>query len=228
MRAAEDAAGVAERLSALGFEAVLAPVLAPAALDATVPSGPFSAAIATSAKALTLASDAMIASLRGLPLYVVGLAGLRAAEARGLREKGVTPDAAQLATALIAILPRRARALYLAAADRKADLEDALRAAGIVVETVVVYEARAVEAWSEKEAAALANVDAALHYSRRSAEIASRLAARAGLGERWPAIAHVAISRDAAAPLQAAGASVFIAAAPDEAAMFEALSAALN
>jgi uroporphyrinogen-III synthase len=225
LRASDDARATSARLAELGFAVALAPVLAPVGLAAAAPDGRFDAVAATSAKALDFAPAGLLAAVAGLPLHVVGSAGRCAAERRGLAVAGEAEEAAALARALAAALPRGARALYLAGADRKGDLEAALAAAGIAVETVEVYAARAREAWDQGEAAAVARAGAALHYSRRSAELATHLAERAGIGRRWRTMPHVAISADAAAPLRAAGAeSVVVAAAPNEPAMLALLA----
>ena len=125
--------------------------------------------------------------------------------------------------------PRRPGSFYLAGRDRKSDLERALAAAGLSLATLEVYEMRARQQWREDEIETVARAEAALHYSRRSAEVSLALALKAGLGARWRNIAHIAISQDAAAPLSAAGAKdVFVAATANEAAMFAALNAVLR
>ncbi len=161
---------------------------------------------------------------------MVGEKTLRAAERAGLHANApALPDAAALAQKLVAAFSAPARLLYLAGRDRKSDLERALTAAGLSVATLEVYEMRAREQWRKTEIECVARADAALHYSRRSAEVSLALAFHAGLGALWRNIAHVAISDDAASPLNAAGAKdVVVAAAANEAAMFVALEAALS
>lgn len=223
-RASDEALSSASRLASHGFEAVIAPVSAPVALEATAPPGRFDALVATSAKALDLASPALLAVLSGVPLYVVGAAGVAAAARQRLSVAVAASGAARLAHALTAALPRRARVLYLAGVDRKPDLEAALTRARVSVATVEVYAARARENWSADEARAVASCGAALHYSRRSAELALVLAERAGILSQWRAMPHVAISADAAERLGALGAAkIIVAAAPREEAMLAAL-----
>ncbi len=117
------------------------------------------------------------------------------------------------------------RLVYLAGRDRKPDLEAELSEAGHVVETVEVYAAEPAEAL-DPEAAALiesGEIGAALHFSRRSAQLFLELAREAGLDVAG--LAHVAISEDAAEPLTAAGAaSVRVAAEPNEQAMLQLLT----
>ena len=63
-------------------------------------------------------------------------------------------------------------------------------------------------------------VDAALHYSRRSATLFVAAVAGAGLADRLPGMLHAAISPDAAEPLRAGGARrIAIAAEPSESAL---------
>jgi len=223
-RAANDARKTAARLVALGFEAVIAPVMAPVALETAIPAGPFDAVAATSAKALDFADPALLASFADTPLYVVGAAGEAAAARRGLSLAASAGDAVALALVLVATLPGQGRVLYLAGADRKLELESALIRAGLSVVAAEVYAAQARQDWSAEEARAVASCRAALHYSRRSAELALRLTARAGVGAQWRAMAHVAISVDAAEPLRASGVTVLVAAAAREEAMLAALA----
>jgi len=228
-RAADDAAKSAARLAALGFEAVIAPVMAPIALQAAAPQGAFEAWVATSAKALVLAEPALLAPFAGLPLYVVGAAGAAAAASRGLPVAACAADAASLARALVAELPREGRVLYFAGADRKPEMETTLIRAGFSVSTVEVYAAKARERWSEEEARGVACCRAALHYSRRSAEIALRLAERAGIMSHWRDMAHVTISADAAGVFAASGATkIIVAGAVREEAMLTALAAGIR
>jgi uroporphyrinogen-III synthase len=229
-RAEEDAAESAARLAALGISAVIAPAFEAAALPASPPQGPFDVVIATSAKAFELAGPTTLAAAQYLEAYVVGEKTLRAAERAGLNAKApALPDAAALTRKLVDGVCAPARLLYLAGRDRKSDLERALAAAGLSVATLEVYEMRVRKKWRETEIESVARAEAALHYSRRSAEASLALARHAGLGALWRNIAHIAISHDAAAPLSAAGAKdVVVAAAANEAAMFVALKTVLR
>jgi len=227
-RAREEAersgAGLAER----GLKGVVAPVTEPHAAGAAPPGGAFDAAVATSAKALELMSAAAREVSLSLPLYVVGAQCARAAAARGLRAAEVpAPDVATLVERLGARLASPSRVLYLAGRDRRSELELALRRAGHSVEPVEVYAAEAREAWDPAEAQAVSRSQAALHYSRRSAELALSLAARAGIAVRFGALLHVCLSEDAAAPLRGGVRKVFWATSPDEPALFAALARAL-
>ena len=77
------------------------------------------------------------------------------------------------------------------------------------------------------EAALLADrLDAALHYSRRSAATLLRLAAGSGLLPPLLALPHLCLSADVAEPLRAAGASrLVLADAPHEDSLLRSLAA---
>ena len=218
----------AEALRARGFEPVFAPATKVLATGAEPPDESFDVLLATSANAFAFLSATTRARLRRLRLYAVGERTAAAARAAGLgAAEAVGADASMLATSLAAELPPASRLLYLAARDRKNDLETTLRAAGHRVVAVEIYVAQARRAWSVAEAEAFAACGAALHYSRRSAELAAGLAERAGLGDRLRAILHVCISTDAAEPLRSFGARrIVIATGAEESSLLDALSLA--
>jgi len=228
MRAEDDAEATAAELAARGFEAAIAPAIEIRALLAAPPKGRFDALVATSPRAIRALRDADRARLAKVPLHVVGARAARAAGKAGLALAGEPAvDVGALAERLVRTLPPQARLLYLVGRDRKPSLEAALAAAGLVVEAVELYAAEAREAWSAREAGAVAACDGALHYSRRSAALAVALAARAGLAERFRELLHVCLSAGVAEPLAAAGATrIVVAAAPDEADLLVALERA--
>jgi len=224
-RADEDSRATSARLEARGFACAIAPVLEPTVVEAQAPEAPVGAVAATSAKAFGFASPALLARLRDLPVYVVGSAARKAAEQSNLTVACEAPDARSLAQRLVSATIKHNSILYISGVDRKADFETLLAASGVAVVVVEVYEARARTAWDESEAIALKKASAALHYSRRSAEVALRLAEAAGLATHWRHLSHVAISEDAAAPLRAAGIGrIFVAPAPLEASMLDVLA----
>jgi uroporphyrinogen-III synthase len=230
MRAQDDAEATAAELAARGYEAVIAPAIEIRALPAAAPEGRFDALVATSPRAIRALCDADRARLATIPLHVVGARAARAARDAGLALAGEpAADAAALAERLARTLPPGARLLYLAGRDRKPTLETALAAAGLAVQAVELYAAEAREAWSAREARAVAGCDGALHYSRRTAALAVALAARAGLAERFRALLHVCLSADVAEPLAADGAARIVSAdAADGAHLMAALERALG
>jgi uroporphyrinogen-III synthase len=230
MRAEDDAEATAVELAARGYEAVIAPAIEIRTLPAALPKGRFDALVAASPRAFHALGEVDRARLATIPLHVVGARAARAARDAGLALVGKpAADAAALAERLARTLPAGARLLYLAGRDRKPTLEAALAATGLVVQAVELYAADAREAWSAREARAVAACDGALHYSRRTAALAVALAARAGLAERFRALVHVCLSADVAEPLAADGAARIVRAdAPDETHLLAALERALG
>ena len=130
-------------MRARGFEPVLAPVIQIVATGAEPPDEKFDAIIATSANAFAFLSQKARTDLSKLKLYVAGERTGGAAVAAGfVAPEEVAADAHELAASLAARGPP-SRFLYLAAPDRKSDIESVLCAMGHRVETVEVYIAEA-------------------------------------------------------------------------------------
>ena len=223
----------AERSAALlrarGFEPVFAPVVQLVATGAEPPDEKFDAIIATSANAFAFLSPKACADLRGLKLFVAGERTAAAAIAAGFDAPEETADDARALAASLAAPGPLSRFLYLAAPDRKGDIESTLRATGRHVAIVEVYSAEARAAWSASEAQAFGSCAAALHYSRRSAELTIALAERAGLADHLRATLHGCISKDAAEPLRAIGAKRIVAAAgAQESLLMDAFGSAIS
>ncbi|MFD0937399.1 uroporphyrinogen-III synthase, partial [Methylobacterium trifolii] len=107
----------------------------------------------------------------------------------------------------------------VAGADRKAEPAASLAEAGYALTALVAYAAEAVPALPDSVCAAFAadGLDAALHYSRRSASVALECAETAGYGGAFGALRHYCLSDDVAGPLEAAGVPVhFVATRPRE------------
>jgi uroporphyrinogen-III synthase len=201
----------------MGFTPIVSPVLEIVAAGAPIPPGDYDAALASSARGIEYA-DVEAEAYKSLPLHVVGARTAGAAEARGWRPEIVAGDAEAMLSLLLARYPAPAHFLYLAGRERRPTLEAGLRGAGHRITAANVYEARAAERLSDEARMALGagEIDMALHYSRRSAEIFLRLAEAAGVAAALPAIAHVALSAEVAAPLEALGLDVSRASKPDE------------
>lgn len=194
------AAEMAGAVAALGWAPVLAPALTlvplpPAALPAV--------------QAVVLASRGAARALPAtpLPVFVVGSGTAAEARARGCPDViAAEGDAASLVPLVARRLDPRAGPLLLAVGQGYgAELAAALRAAGFRVIRRVVYAARPATALPDPARAALAagRVAAALFLSPRSAAIACRLIAAAGLGETTRGIAALALSPRIAAGLAA-------------------------
>jgi uroporphyrinogen-III synthase len=219
-RERQDANASAARLRKLDFFVACLPAIEIRTVTVRPRRSHYDAVIATSGKAFHADGPPDTSS----PLYVVGARTARAARARGWRlAASPARDAAELVRTLAGALKPDAHLLYLAGRDRKAVIEAAL-CGGYDVEIAEAYAAEAREAWRSAELRSLASCVAALHYSRRSAELAAALAKAAGMGACFLKLNHVCMSHDVAEALQAIGASrVAIAKTPDEAGLFRRL-----
>lgn len=211
MTRAEPGAGrTAGRLEALGFEAVVQPVLAIRDLPQPAPDLAAYCALAfTSPNGVE--AFARLSPDRSLPVFAVGDATAGAARAAGFA-RAISADGA--AADLARLIQARARGPVLApgALEPAGDLK--ALAAGIDVETLAVYEA------VETGAAAPEAFDAVLVHSPRGGRAVARALGPGGGAGRLA----VTISRAAAAPLADAGfAEVRVAAAPTGTAVLEAL-----
>jgi len=116
-----------------------------------------------------------------LPVCAVGDHSAEVARAAGFAEvvsaQGAFDDLVRLVAARFA----NARLLYLAGEDRAGDLAAELATHGVTVETAVIYRAVAATALPPEAAQALGadQLDAVLHYSRRSAATLLQLATAA-------------------------------------------------
>lgn len=218
-----DGERTAAQLEALGHEVLVAPLMRIEPVPADL-AGNWSAIAITSANALQVPPPA---GLAGLPVFTVGARTAEAARQGGYEDvsaaSGGTKDLVRL------IISRRtgekAPVLYLAGEDRAGDLVAELAARGIGTELKIVYRAVA-EPFPTMLAAALeaGDVDAVLHFSRRSAELFVAGARSANVADPALDVRHLCLSAQVAEPL--AGASrVVVAAQPEEAALLALLRA---
>jgi uroporphyrinogen-III synthase len=206
-RAAEDAARSARLLEKIGFESVVAPVIETRDGVESPPEGVFDGLIVTSAKAASRLWR-FDAELRALPVFAVGPRTARAIGSHGIRDVFCSAgDAKSLIRDIPTILPPPARLLHIAGRDRKEEPAHSLREMGYEVSLWTAYVAAAVEELPEAARRALADgaIDAALHYSPRSAKLALELVDGAGLRDAFAGLRHVAISADVAAVLREGG-----------------------
>ncbi len=222
-RPEQDAKRTAKRLKVLGHEAVIDPVLAiePVPFEA-IQNAPDAIAI-TSANAVRVLGKEELVSLVSCPLFAVGSQSAEAARDAGFPNVvACGGDARALAATLSDELRGGARVLYLAGEDRAQDLAALAAGEGIAVETKVVYRAVAATRLRQETLARLreGELDAVLHYSRRSADILLALVNKENLGDAARGAAHLCFSEAVAAALQSAGFNVKIAARPNEDALF--------
>ena len=220
-----DSERTAAALEALGHEVLVAPLMRiePVAVDL---AGTWSAIVITSANALQ-AVPATADGVKPLPVFAVGDRSAEAARRAGFAEVSSANGDIKGLVRLVAARAVGAKAplLYLAGEDRAGDLVAQLAARGIDAEMKVVYRIVA-EVFPPVLAAALesGDVDAVLHFSRRSAELFVEGARASGVAGPAEDVRHLCLSAQVAEPL--AGASrIAVAARPEEAALIALLRA---
>jgi uroporphyrinogen-III synthase len=234
-----DDEATAASLRAKGFEVLRAPMLRfePIAFQDDTDAR-YGAVIATSANALRGIEPHLAGHrLLQLPLYAVG--EHTAAAARRIGFGKVIPangDASALRDGVLASvkakeLKKASTLLYLAGADLSRDLAGELGERGFTVVTYTTYRMIPVTRLPREvcDAFAANQVEAVLHYSRRSARAFLEAARTAGVEISALAIPQCCISAAVALVVRDAGATqVMVAAAPDEKSLFEALARALR
>jgi len=222
-RAQADAEQTAARLRKLGHGAVVAPVIRIVTTGDSCPTGKWDALIVTS-----LHASEALATWRGRDIPVFAVGPRTADELRDLgfaRIRVADGDAISLAALIRRELPSPASLLHVTARHHKDEPAVSLRAAGFSVTLWEAYEAAAAETLPEtaRDALAEGRIGAALHYSRRSAELFLGLAEGAGLAATLGAFPHLCLSDDVAEPLRRRGVAVRIAMSPDETALLRLL-----
>jgi uroporphyrinogen-III synthase len=229
----------AAALRAADFEVLLAPMLRfePVAFDDDMDAR-FSAVIVTSANAVRgIEPDLKGHRLLELPLFAVGEHSAAAARHAGFCN--VIPadgDAANLRDLVLARVEAKqvkkaSTLLYLAGADLARDLAGELSERGFRVVTQTTYRMTPVHSLPREvcDAFAAHQIEAVLHYSRRSARAFLDAARTAGLEISALAIPQCCISAAVASVVHDAGATrVTVAASPNETALFGALDRALR
>jgi uroporphyrinogen-III synthase len=229
----------ASALRARGFEVLRAPMLRfePVAFRDDEDAR-YGAVIVTSANALRgIAPHLKGNRLLKLPLFAVG--EHTASAARGIGFEKIIPangDATALRDLVLASvkakeLKKSSTLLYLAGADLARDLAGELGERGFSVVTHTTYRMVPLSSLPRETCDAFAanQVEAVLHYSRRSARAFLEAARAAGVEISALAIPQCCISDAVASILRDAGATqVMVAASPHENALFEVLDRALR
>jgi uroporphyrinogen-III synthase len=192
----------------------------------------FGAVIVTSANALRgLADQPAASALFRLPVFAVGDRTAQAAQDTGFRDViSAGGDAHDLRALLTARAQPVKPLLYLAGADLSRDLAAELGSRGFQVLTHTTYRMAPVPELPDDVTSAFAagEVEAVLHYSRRSARAFFQAAGRAGVEISALAIPQLCLSKAIATIAHDAGATkVMAAATPDEDALFAALARAI-
>ena len=229
-RPQSDSERTAAALRARGHEVLVAPLMRVEPVAGNF-SGHWGGVIITSANAPGAIADSPAGkALFKLPLFAVGRRSADAARQAGF--SNVTAAGGDVRDLVKLIAERHADAsaplLYLAGEDRAADLVAELVVHDIAAEMAVVYRAASAPFPPALSAALQAGeVDAVLHFSKRSAETYLAGAAQAGVAKQALAVRHICLSAQAAEPLAGAGAGrIAIAPRPDEAALIASLERA--
>lgn len=222
-----DAARTAAKLERRGHRVIVDPVLTPEILPLPdIEAEQFSAIAFTSANAARIAgTNIAFEKLLALPVYAVGGHTAEAARVAGFHDvHDADGDAGALADLIRSELAPGTRVLHLSGEERARDLGELLRPAKIGVEVAALYRMRPATRLGPAANALAANaLDAALHFSSRSAATFVALAEQQGLTEAVSRLRHFCISKAVAAPLTALGATVAVAAQPREESLTEML-----
>jgi uroporphyrinogen-III synthase len=234
-----DAEATAAGLRARGFEVLLAPMLRfePVAFRDDEDAA-YGAVIVTSANALRGLIPHLAGSrLLKLPLFAVGEHTAAAARDAGFGNVlPATGGAAALRDLVLSsvktkVLKKASTLLYLAGADLARDLAGELGERGFTVVTHTTYRMSPVSHLPPETLKAFAanQVEAVLHYSRRSARAFLEAVRAGGVEISALAIPQCCISAAVASVMRDAGATqVMVAATADENALLEALDRALR
>lgn len=222
-----DARRTAEALAARGHEAFVAPLMAVEPTQARAPDELGDGIVLTSANgvpALARIRD----RIAGRPIFAVGPRTAAAAEEAGLAGvRTADGDADALSRLIQGTLRPGSALLHVAGRERKAEPETSLRHAGYRILVWEAYQAVAATRLPDGLRAALANgrIEAALHFSRRSAAILIDLARAARLLDPLRGLLHGCLSDDVAAALSGLGAPRrIVARRPDEASLLDTLA----
>jgi uroporphyrinogen-III synthase len=225
-----DSERTAAALRARGHEVLVAPLMRVEPVAANLADG-WGGVIITSASAPgAIAGNPACQSLLKLPLFAVGRRSADAAREAGFADVSSAGGDVRDLVQLVAERHADASAplLYLAGEDRAADLVAELAVHGIAAEMQIVYRAVTAPFPAELAAALKAGeVDAVLHFSKRSAENYIAGARQAGVIEQALAVRHFCLARPIAESLSGTGAgSIAVAKRPDEAALIRLLAPA--
>src|ERR1700744_5950578 len=232
-----DGESTARGLRAQGFEVLLAPMLRfePVVFHDDGDAS-YGAVVVTSANALRAIAPRLSGSpLLKLPLFAVDEHTADAARGAGFANViSAKSDAAGLRDRVLAgvkakTLKKTSPLLYLAGADLARDLPGELGERGFTVVTQTTYRMAAVADLPDetREAFAADEVNAVLHYSRRSAQAFISAVRTAGVEISALSLPQFCLSAGIATVLRDAGAAqVIVASSPDEDALFVALESA--
>ncbi len=230
-RPSADAAPLAERLTQLGHDVILEPLLEIGFRDDVCPKlDGVAAVLATSANGVRALER--MSPRRDLPVFAVGDATARTARAAGFRQvASAAGDVDSLAALVVETLePSDGSLLHVAGTRVAGDLQGILSARGYAVQRVVGYHAKTLDCLSSVGAGALraGEVDGVLFFSPRTARTFVSLAVEAGLGGACCKVTAYCLSAAVAErllerPDDLGWSRVAVADRPDEASLLELL-----
>lgn len=201
-RPLEDARAIADKLTTMGHEAVIAPLLAIRFHDGEeISLDGVQAILATSANGVR--AIARRTERRDVPVFAVGPQTAEEAQRLGFRQvRNAQGDGEVLAKKTLAwAKPDGGVLLHAAGAEAPKSLAAELERHGFRVRREVLYEAVAADALPPDIAATMNTIDAVLLFSPRSAAIFRELLIRAGLGGAAAHMRALCISAAAAKAL---------------------------
>lgn len=174
-RSAPGALATAARLSDLGHEPLVAPVLVVAPLDVRLDLTGVGALAFTSANAVR--AYAALTPRRDLPVWTVGVSTAQAARQAGFeRVEAGDGDVADLGVRIAADLPPGAMVMHPCALELAGDLASPLAAAGISLRPAPIYQT-VIAGLNAAIRAALASADVVLLHSPKGARALNQLLA---------------------------------------------------
>ncbi len=216
-RPIEDAASLAEKLRRLGHIALITPLLEIVARQGVlIPGKNYQAICLTSANAVRVMN--YIRFIQNIPLYAVGLQSEQMAKDKGFSIVSAHGgDVAGLHKFLIGQLePQDGPLLYLSGAETSGDLQGRLQGSGFEVDRIITYDAvKASLTAFQKE---IADANAVLIYSPRTAKLWAQEIETLNLTEAASHIKHICLSANVAANLPQSWPRA-VAATPTEAAL---------
>ena len=217
-RARPGALATAERVRGLGFEVIVDPLLAVETLRVELDLSHIRALAFTSANGVE--AFARLSAARDLPVFAVGRATARSAQAEGFASVSSADGDVQDLCALIAA-GASGPVLWAGAREPAGDLVGMLRGRGVMAKGVAVYETLE-RVPSEETLARLEGPATVLLHSPRAARVLAAILRE----RRAPALRFLCLSEAVAAPLRdiAEPGSVTIAPRPDESALLDLLN----
>ncbi|MFS8183116.1 uroporphyrinogen-III synthase [Pseudovibrio denitrificans] len=221
----------AQKLVAMGHEVIVEPMLSfqPLTVNGDV-AGDAKAIAVTSAKAVeALVFNGLVDKLQHLPLYSVGEATAKAAEASGFQKIICADGDVDSLGRLIAERNQDGPVFYPAAVDRSGDLAGQLEQQGIACRMVEVYQMAAATGFSGKtrDLIEAGTLDCALFYSPRTIQIFLSISNLEKTTVFLNSMKALCVSKRVAEQASSFG-EVFTAKTPSEDGLFELLSGSIS